>query len=432
MKKLLTFILVLGLIVLSYFAFKKEETFKITGVISKIEENYFEITKDTEIYQFEKKEEFPIELEDTIEIEYPGTIKKEKPNKTISIQVLQKVDKNNIFRHVQKKVEEKLETMTLDEKIGQILFVRVPEQNKIEAIENYHLGGYVLFGRDFKSKTKEQVINEINEFQNHSKIPLLLGIDEEGGTVVRASSNPNLIDSPFKSSQGLYNLGGFDAIKEDTKKKSEFLASLGINVNLAPVADVSTSESDYMYKRSFGKDPELTSKFVETVIEESKKGKVSYTLKHFPGYGNNIDTHTGKAVDTRSYEDLLNNDIPPFVAGIKKEAEAILISHNTVTSIDPETPASLSKNIHTFLRKQLNFQGVIITDALDMGAIKNISNPYLKAMQSGNDLLIVTDYVGAFNEIKQAINEQTLEESVLNQAVTKVIAWKYYKELLVS
>ena len=106
--------------------------------------------------------------------------------------------------------------------------------------------------------------------------------------------------------------GGFDKIKEDTVKKSNLLYNLGINLNLAPVVDVSTNKNDYIYQRTLKQNTELTSTYAKTVIEASKKGKVSYTLKHFPGYGSNTDTHSGIAVENKSYEEILKNDLPPF------------------------------------------------------------------------------------------------------------------------
>ncbi len=189
-----------------------------------------------------------------------------------------------------------------------------------------------------------------------------------------------------------------------------------------------------MYKRTIGLDTTKTSEYAKTVIDASKGSKVSYTLKHFPGYGNNADTHLGATTDTRSYDDILNNDLPPFTSGIKAGAEAILVSHNTVNSIDQNNPASLSSDIHNLLRNKLNFTGVIITDDLSMKAVTdNITgSATVKAILAGNDLLIVTDYVESVNDIKDAINDGTISESVLDNAVLKVLAWKYYKGLMID
>lgn len=341
-----------------------------------------------------------------------------------------KITVDGIFNKYEKQANEKLQSMTMDEKIGQIFLVRFPGSNAVEILKQYKFGGYIFFAKDFEEKTQKQVIDMINELQQSSTIPILTAVDEEGGNVVRISSNPNLAKTKFKSSMELYQMGGFEQIKQDTIEKSKLLNNLGINLNLAPVVDVSTNPNDFMYKRSLGQDTELTSIFSETVINASKGYKVSYTLKHFPGYSNNIDTHKGTSVDTRSYNDILKNDLPPFSSGIKAGAEAVLVSHNIVTSIDSNNPASLSKDVNNLLRNDLNFTGIIITDDLDMGAVSNDKNATIKALQAGNDLIIITDYQYSISSIKQALKDGIISESMLDNAVVRILAWKYYKGLM--
>ena len=158
--------------------------------------------------------------------------------------------------------------------------------------------------------------------------------------------------------------------------------------------------------------------------------QVSYTLKHFPGYGNNGDTHKDTAVDERSLEEMRKNDFPPFKAGIEAGAEAILLSHNIVNSIDPVNPSSLSKNTHNILRNELKFSGVTITDDLSMGATSKIDNSVEKAILAGNDLLIVTDYEKSFKELKQSVENRRISEEQINKLAFRVLAWKYYKGLM--
>ncbi len=335
-----------------------------------------------------------------------------------------------LFKNYYKKAYQKLKKMSQNEKISQILLVRYPEENQTEIIKKYQFGGYLFFAKDFKDKTKEDVIKMIADSNKVSKIPILTAVDEEGGIVVRVSRNKNLRSEAFSSPSELYKSGGFEKIKEDTIEKSNLLKSLGINLNLAPVVDVSTSPSDYMYKRSLQEDAKTTAKFSSIVIETSKESGVSYTLKHFPGYGNNIDTHSGSSIDTRTKEEIENNDILPFKSGIKNKAEAILFSHNIVTSMDKNNPASLSKTLHDYLRNDLNFSGVIITDDLDMGAVNNIENKNVISLLAGNDLLISTDYEESIKEIRNAIDNNTLDQETLDEHVLRVLAWKYYKKLL--
>ena len=200
-----------------------------------------------------------------------------------------------------------------EEKLGQMLLVRLPDQGAITELEKYNFGGYLLFAKDFKNKSEQTVKNEIASYQEASKIPLLIAADEEGGTVVRISSNPNLVSQKFKSPSELYGLGGFDRIREDTIEKSNILSNLGVNLNLAPVVDMSTDTKSYIYDRTIGYGVDITSKYADTVIFSSKGSEVSYVLKHFPGYGDNTDTHNGESTDDTPYDEIINNNILPLV-----------------------------------------------------------------------------------------------------------------------
>ena len=208
-------------------------------------------------------------------------------------------------------------------------------------------------------------------------------------------------------------------------------SGLGLNLNLAPVVDVATDPNAYIYPRTIGEDVNITSEYAKTVIEASKGTKVSYTLKHFPGYGNNLDTHISTSTDTRSYENIMNNDIKPFESGIEAGAEAVLVSHNIVTSIDKDSPASLSTSIHNLLRSNLNFTGVIIADDISMGALSQVDNVAVKAILAGNDLIITTDYETSFNSIKNAINENKISEELIDKLAFRVLAWIYYNGLMI-
>ncbi|HBD63209.1 MAG TPA: beta-hexosaminidase, partial [Clostridiales bacterium] len=147
-----------------------------------------------------------------------------------------------------------LKTMTAEEKVGQLFLSRCPAEEQLELYLSMKPGGFILFGRDFADKTKEQVMDNIMYYQKKSNLPMVIAVDEEGGTVVRVSSNPLLSKKRFKSPQELYSEGNLEKIKSDAREKSELLLGLGINLNLAPVADVSVNESDFIYPRAFGKN----------------------------------------------------------------------------------------------------------------------------------------------------------------------------------
>lgn len=330
------------------------------------------------------------------------------------------------------KITKMLDNMTIPEKVGQMFMVRVPKENADKRVSEYHLGGYIMFGRDFDNKTKEEVMGNIASWQSAADIPMLIGVDEEGGTVNRISTNTEFRSEPFKSSQELYKEGGFDLIYEDTITKANFLKELGINVNFAPVVDVSTNPDDYIYKRSFGKNANLTSEYAEVVVRAMKESNIASVLKHFPGYGNNTDTHTGIAIDNRTLETFKENDFLPFEAGIKAGANIVLVSHNIVTNMDSNNPASLSTRVHEILRNDLGFAEVIITDDLYMDAIsKNYdSSVAVLAILAGNDLICTTDFESQIPEVIAAVEDGTISIDRINESVRRILELKLELNLI--
>lgn len=323
----------------------------------------------------------------------------------------------------------RLEEMTLEQKVGQIFLARCPEGSDFTSILNYQLGGYVLFKRDFEGKGPEDIRNTIDSYQMISEIPMIMATDEEGGTVVRVSSNPKLSEYKFESPQNVFQNGGYEAIYEDAYKKAKLLKNLGVNLNLAPVSDISLSSSDYIFSRTFGASAEETGEFVQKAVKGTAGGGIGSCLKHFPGYGGNVDTHTGIAVDTRPYSNFEEFDFLPFIAGIESGAPSVLVSHNIVESMDPDFPASLSPKVINVLRENLNFNGVIMTDDLEMDAIKlytNGENPAVQALKAGNDMLIITDFEEGYDAVLSAVKDGDISEEQLDEAVLRILAFKYY------
>lgn len=330
-------------------------------------------------------------------------------------------------------IQELLSSMSVEEKVGQMFFVRCPDVGAVEAVSEYKLGGYILFARDFKDKTAEQVRSDIESYQSAAGVPLLIGTDEEGGTVVRASSNPNLFPHVCQSPQTLYAQGGMDSITQDARQKSLTLLDLGVNVNLAPVADVSTNPDDFIYDRSFGQDAQATADYVSNVVSAMDAEGIGSVLKHFPGYGNNVDTHNGVAIDERPYETFETSDFLPFTAGIQAGADAVLVSHNVMTCVDDQLPSSLSPAVHQVLRNTLGFQGVIMTDDLAMDAVAAYAtneSAAVMAVQAGNDMIITTDFQTQIPQVVEAVNNGTIDEAQVDQSVTRILKWKYDLGLL--
>lgn len=353
----------------------------------------------------------------------------------------------DIFEDHYEKANEKLQTLSLDEKIAQLFVIGTSNNSNLEELKKYQFGGYLLFKDFFANKTEEQIKKEISKFQNDVNIPLLIAVDEEGGKVARVSSNKTLREEEFESPSKLYQEGGFEQIKKDTIEKSTFLHNLGINLNFAPVVDISQNPNDYMYDRTLQQGKELTSTYAKIVISTSKDYKVSYTLKHFPGYGSNKDTHKVSSKDERTLEEIEQNDLEPFRAGIEVGAEVVMVSHNIVTSIDSKNPASISKPIHDLLRQNLEFTGIIITDSINMGAISEnykTKDAIINAILAGNDMIIIsinkttTDkitktkvtYETVIKTVRDAMQEGQITEERIDESVKSILAWKYAKGLM--
>ena len=335
---------------------------------------------------------------------------------------------DDLFFDYYQEASEVMEKMTLEEKVGQLFLVRYDAWSAKEQIKNYYPGGYVLFAKDFEDHTKATIKNELDSNQKLSKIPMIFSVDEEGGYVTRVSRFSQFRSEKFLSNQYYYNLGGYDKLKEIEEEKAKLLLSLGLNMNLAPVADVSTNVNDFIHIRTFGKDATETSTFISNMVTYAKDSGISSCLKHFPGYGNNVDTHTGSAYDKRSYETFTNSDYLPFISGIKAGVPSIMVSHNVMESVDSTYPASLSKKVITGeLRDKLEFSGIVITDDLAMDAVKSYvteGSAAVLAINAGNDMIITSDFETMFKEVLKAVNSGIIEQETINNAVRRIIAWK--------
>ncbi len=262
------------------------------------------------------------------------------------------------------------DSMSLEEKVGQMFIARCPVENAAEDAAEYHLGGYILFARDFESNDPQLVTSNIQSYQDAADIPMLIGVDEEGGTV-----NPE----------------------------------------------------DFIYERSFGADAFQTAEYVKTVVTVMKQEGIGSVLKHFPGYGNNSDTHTGIAHDERSFDTFSDSDFIPFQAGIDAGADMVLVSHNIVSCMDSEKPASLSPTVHDILRNRLGLDGVIMTDDLSMDGIRDFTDDQqaaVMAVLAGNDLICCTDYQTQIPAVIEATASGEISEQMIDEAVMRILKMK--------
>ena len=340
--------------------------------------------------------------------------------------------KNSIFKEYYNSAKNLVSSMTLEEKVGQLFLVRY-RQEDVEYLSNFNPGGYILFAKDFENHTKESIKEEIKKDQQLNKYGLIIGVDEEGGFVTRVSRFPAFRSEKFKSPRAYFEEGGYPLLEQTEKEKAKMLKDIGINLNLAPVADISTNPDDFIYNRSFGYDAKKTSEYIKNMVTYANNNKINSCLKHFPGYGNNVDTHTGIAIDEREYENFTSNDYLPFKAGIEANVPSVLISHNIVKAIDENYPGSLSQKMVNELRNNLKFTGIIMTDDLAMDAVKSYvedGKAATLAIQAGNDMIITSDFISMYNEVINSVNEGIISEEQINKAALRVIAWKYYSGIL--
>ncbi len=324
--------------------------------------------------------------------------------------------------------EEVLETMSLKEKVGQ-LFLACTHESAIntETIKQYKPGGYLLFSEFFQAHDKESASADIDSYQKAASTPMFMAVDEEGGTVVRVSKYPAFRDEPFSSPRSLYQQGGLEAVLKQELEKANLLLSLGINVNLNPVCDIAKNEDSFLYARSLGQGAKTTACYAAATVRLMNLKKIGSALKHFPGYGENADTHTSIVHDTRPYETFLAKDLLPFRIGIMAGAPCVLVSHNIVESMDAEKPASLSKPVHEILREKLGFHGVILTDDLSMEGVQGYSgeeNIAVAAIQAGNDLLCTSGYKEQIPAVLQAVKDGTISEAQITESALRVLTWK--------
>lgn len=377
----------------------------------------FVLQDDTEV------DDGAMELDAPVKLSFEGVV-----DDTLAMQAVVVLKVQFMGSTPEGRIEELMDILTLNQKVNQLFLVRCPKKDALKVAEQYQFGGYCLFGRDFENKSTEQVQETIQAYQDVSQIPMLIAVDEEGGKINRVSSQPKLRNKPFISQQELYQQGGTEAVLTDALEKASFLESFGINVNLAPVCDISTDQKDYIHDRSLGQDAQTTADVIGALVETlTADGRLGTVLKHFPGYGNNVDTHTGIATDKRPYENFEENDFLPFQAGIAAGADAILVSHNIVTSMDEDSPASLSAKVHEIIREDLSFNGVLITDDLSMDAVEEFageSAAAVKAIQAGNDLLCCTDYKDQTKAVLDAVKDGTITEERIDESVERILRWK--------
>ena len=341
-------------------------------------------------------------------------------------------ERQPVLDETEQRVRDLLSKMSLEEKVGQLFMVRGGDSGDIFTVaRGTKAGSAALFADDFKGKSPDAVRSMIATLQVCSDGKMLIAVDEEGGTVVRVSSNSQLRKSKFLSPRRLYAKGGFELIASDTAEKCELLKSLSINMNLAPVADVCTKSSGFMYQRAFGKDENATAQYVTTVVQVMDEHAVASCVKHFPGYGNSkADTHKGLDVNEKSLDELKACDLVPFMTAIENHADSIMLTHTIIKAIDVDRPASLSPAVVQMIRGEMGFDGVLMSDGLEMGAIldycdNDSGKACVMAVNAGLDMLCAPkNPVVDYQTVLAAVNAGEIPESRIDEAVGRIIRLK--------
>lgn len=336
--------------------------------------------------------------------------------------------------NVDQKLNDLIKDMSLEEKVGQLIVVGFPsktvDQHIKTMINKYKVGGVILYDRNMDSP--RQVAGLTYALQglatkNSHQIPLIVSIDQEGGPVVRMKEHVSTIPSQ----QELSRMGSQDQVYETAYRNGQELKLMGINVNYAPVLDLSTQDS-----RSFGENPKKTQEFGKQVIKGLNDAGITATLKHFPGNGrSNVDPHLETSSVQANQLDLENNDIYPFKQMVdeqEKHSFFIMVTHIKYPAYDSQNPASLSSVIiEQLLRGKLGYKGIVVTDDLEMGAVSKyyrFNELGYRAVQAGADLLLVCHTLDSqkqvINGVIEAVHEKKISEDRIDESVKRILAYK--------
>ena len=334
-------------------------------------------------------------------------------------------------------VEEKLSNMSVEEKIGQMLMVldysKEVDEELLDKLNTIKPGGFILFAENFESY--EQTKKLIEDIKSTSDIPMFISIDQEGGRVQRLKE---LSDAEVTIIPPMYNLGltnDVDLAYEVGQVVGEELRVFDINMNFAPVLDIySNPENTVIGNRSFGTTSSLVSNMALSFAKGQESTGIISVYKHFPGHGDTLeDSHNTLPIITKTKEELMELELIPFIDAIENDADVIMVGHLAVPEItNDNTPASLSKEIVTgLLKEELGFDGLVITDALNMGALtKNYTEEeiYVNAINAGVDILLMADFDTETVEIiKENIKNGTIKMEEIDDSVKKILELKYDK-----
>lgn len=345
------------------------------------------------------------------------------------IQDKQQVKQENLT--IDEKVDQIVASMSQTEKLGQMVMIGIQgakvDDDSLYMLNQYHMGGVILFDRNMESPEQVKQLTSDLQAQSNEKVPLFIGIDEEGGDVVRMAEKL----TPPPSQKEIGATGDIEQAKTWAIKTAKSLKDMGINVNFAPVADVGSND-----KRSYSTDTNTVIDFVRAATKGYQQENIIYSLKHFPGIGKGkVDSHVDSSNIDTSKDTLMAEDILPFKTIIDENEPNdyfILVSHLKYPALDEEYPASLSSKIMTdLLRNELGYKGIIITDDMEMGAVAN-HNDFrsigVKAVKAGADIVLVCHEYEHQQEVYlgllDAVNSGEISQERIDESVKRIIKVK--------
>lgn len=351
---------------------------------------------------------------------------------------------------IPQKVKDKVKSMSLEQKAAQLFFVTPEDITQVDAAtvagedtkkayEQYPVGGIVYFSRNIQGP--EQLSGMLAKTQDYAEeiagVPVFLGVDEEGGEVSRVAGNKNFSVTEYESMRAIGDSKDTSQAYDVGKTLASYLKELGFNIDFAPNADVITNSGNTVIgDRSFGEDPQLVADMASQVVKGLQDNGVSACLKHFPGHGGTIeDSHEGRAYTDKTLEEMEEKELLPFKEGIKADPDFIMAGHISIPkSLGDNTPASLSEKVLTgLLRDRYGYDGIIITDALNMKAVSGVYSPAeasVKAILAGADMLLMPDdFRAAYNGVLEAVEEGDLSEERIDASVERILRLKMEKYL---
>lgn len=296
-----------------------------------------------------------------------------------------------------------------------------------EKLGQHAVGGLIYFSQNIKSA--DQLTEMLSNTRSWSKYSIFLAVDEEGGRVSRVAESG--LAENVGSMADIGAAGDAAKAQEAGAAIGSYLSGFGFNLDFAPVADVVTEGNTIIGDRSFGSDTNMTASMVSAMVQGMQGAGVSACLKHFPGLGDTAeDTHEGMAATDKTLEDFTAVDFPVYQAGINAGADFIMVGHLSAPNVTGDnTPASLSgKMITEILRGQLGYQGIVITDAMNMSAITEYytaDQAAVMAMQAGADMILMPeDFEAAYNGVLEAVRNGTLTEERIDESLRRIFRVK--------